>query len=124
MEDETWLKHRWSGLYVSDMGRVKGKRGIPSLGHRNNGYYNYRNVYFESESVHILVLETFRPEHRRDQGFRAKWIDGNKLNNKLSNLEWVKRLRKQMSKQQRMQRDLKDVGPWPEKDVNPWPEKE
>ena len=62
-----------------------------------------------SDGVHLVVLETFRPEHHRDQGYRAKWIDGNKLNNKLSNLEWEKKRRKRLTKRQRMQRDLRTM---------------
>jgi hypothetical protein len=38
-------------------------------------------------AVHHLVLETF--ERSRPEGLVANHIDGNKLNNSLSNLEWV-----------------------------------
>ena len=132
MENETWLKNSRSGVHVSDMGRVKGKRGIPSKGHRRGEYLHFQNVYQETMPVHILVLETFRPEHRRDQGYRAHWIDGDKLNNKLSNLKWVERIRKRMSKQQRMKEDLKYIpfefdnsyyGRSLELPKSPWPEK-
>ena len=107
---ETWKDiPEFRGSYqVSDMGRVrsvdrvvtfkdgrkrkfKGKvlkphlsnRGYERLSLSNDGRYN-------TETVHRLVLETFEP-HVNMNDLEVNHMDGNKLNNHLTNLEWVTR---------------------------------
>jgi len=46
----------------------------------------YCNGKYFHKSVHRLVLETFRPTKKK---FQVNHKDGNKLNNNLTNLEWV-----------------------------------
>ena len=99
----------YEGFYqVSDIGRVrsvdrvvtfkdgrvrkyKGKVLKPSIG--NTGYELVRlcnNGRCITKSVHRLVLETFKPHVNMDN-LDVNHMDGNKLNNHLTNLEWLTR---------------------------------
>lgn len=40
-------------------------------------------------NVGKLVLETFKPKNAKDELYLVFHVDGNKLNNNLSNLRWV-----------------------------------
>ena len=82
----------YEGLYeVSDQGRVRNPR--TGLVHRAPaGSRGYREVHLRRKGkgktfrVHALVLTAFvsiRPE-----GLECRHLDGNKLNNAVSNLEW------------------------------------
>lgn len=106
MKNETWKPVvGYEGLYeVSDLGRVrsldriainarnqertyKGKLLKPFIGLHNRVEYNlYKNTKSRSNLAHILVAEAFigpRPE-----GYSVCHCDGNKENNKLSNLRY------------------------------------
>jgi hypothetical protein len=94
MIDELWQVHPvFLDYEVSTLGRVRratakkgtriGRMKVPSLG--TTGYLTV-NVDRKPRKVHVLVLETFvgfRP-HKHD----GLHIDGNKTNNRLSNLRW------------------------------------
>ena len=57
----------------------------------NRGYERvvlYNDNGATNKSVHRLVLETFKPHVNMDD-LQVNHIDGNKLNNHLTNLEWV-----------------------------------
>ena len=70
------------------MRKYKGKVLKPSIG--SSGYEQVMlyddNGY--NKSVHRLVLETFKP-HVSMSNLEVNHMDGDKLNNHLTNLEWV-----------------------------------
>ena len=75
--------------FVSNLGRIKSSKGkLRTTFASRNGY---DRVGFKGGSitlaVHALVAETFIP--KPDQAQEVNHIDGNKLNNVVSNLEWV-----------------------------------
>lgn len=91
---ERWLPVvGYEGYEVSDFGRVRGKKGLIAQyinyqGYANTSLYsccgnkkNHRAVL-----IHGLVLRAFRGE--RKQGMQCRHLDGNKLNNRLENLQW------------------------------------
>ena len=82
LENEQWKRCR--GYEVSNLGRVKGKRGELLKGHkRTDGYIKYGN----NELGHLLVWEAFNGQRNPNLVINHK--DGNKSNNKLSNLEEI-----------------------------------
>ncbi len=114
MKKEIWKKViGFPGYEVSSLGRVKSHwrrraagygRGsvstidpsyevIKKLEKSSAGYTNVNLAYGEagrrkkvSQDVHVLVLTYFKGP--RPQGYEARHLDGNKSNNKVSNLEW------------------------------------
>lgn len=110
MSVETWKDiPEFRGSYqVSDIGRVrsldrvitfkdgrmrkfKGRVLKPYL---NNKGYEQVKLYSvngrNNKSVHRLVLEAFKP-HVNMSDLEVNHMDGNKLNNHLTNLEWLTR---------------------------------
>ena len=110
MSTEVWKDiPNYKGSYqVSDIGRVrsvdrvvtynngrkcehKGRVLKPAISHRG-----YERVVLcidnglTNKTVHRLVLETFKP-HVNMSDLDVNHIDGNKLNNHLTNLEWLTR---------------------------------
>lgn len=93
MMEETWKYiEGYNNTYtVSNLGNIKGKRGNtlkPQL--QKDGYYHIQ-LYLNGKAmgflIHRLVITTFISPYIR--GMEVNHIDGDKLNNKVSNLEWV-----------------------------------
>lgn len=90
MEEWRALPNLW-GYLVSNLGRVWRKHIIEA--YSNRAGYATVNLYINgartSRTVHVLVLEAFvgpQPE-----GYRPCHKDGNKQNNNVNNLHWVRR---------------------------------
>lgn len=110
MSVETWKDiPEFRGSYqVSNMGRVrsldrlvtynngriqKHKGRVLKPGISNSGYEQvvlYNDNGHNKKTVHRLVLEAFKP-HVNMSDLEVNHIDGDKLNNHLTNLEWVTR---------------------------------
>lgn len=80
----------YEGLYeVSDLGRVKGPKGIVKPKAMSNGYHR-TDLWKQGKRwrplLHRLVAMTFIPNPR--QCSQVNHIDGIKTNNVVSNLEW------------------------------------
>lgn len=82
LNTEIWKECR--GYEVSNLGRIKGKRGGLLKGYkRTDGYIKYG----ENELGHLLVWEAFNGVKNPNLVINHK--DGNKSNNRLSNLEEI-----------------------------------
>ena len=86
----------YEGLYqVSDQGEVrrkfkKGYKQLKASVSQPSGYLSVslsKNGKQKNKSIHRLVAETFLEQPSKEYEVNHK--DGNKLNNNLSNLEWV-----------------------------------
>ena len=78
---------------ISNLGNIKNKKGqLLNIGHRrsNSGYIQVRlskNGKYYYRYIHRLLALAFIPN---PNGYRTiNHIDGNKLNNSISNLEWA-----------------------------------
>lgn len=90
---EVWKNIKgYEGIYtISNLGRVKGTKVLkPCI--NSNGYYRVnlcdkgkRKQYI----VQVLMAITFIDKHYRKNKLQCNHIDGDKANNKLSNLEII-----------------------------------
>lgn len=90
--DEEWKPvHGFEGLYeISSHGRLRGPKGICARKPEPNGYVRaemWRNGERTRPAMHALVAEHFIPNPANKP--IVNHIDGNRSNNKISNLEWV-----------------------------------
>lgn len=80
----------FEGLYqVSNLGRIKNKKGMFLKPYLQNGYLRvglYKNKSIKSIYIHRLVATAFIPKIEDKNIINHK--DGNKLNNNVQNLEW------------------------------------
>lgn len=82
--DEVW-KDVGNGYSVSSLGRIRGPRKIT---YGNVGTRGYLQVCIkrQTKNVHVLVAEAFLG--KRPEGYHVCHKDGNKHNNKISNLRY------------------------------------
>lgn len=92
--EEIWKETEISGYFISTLGRLKGRSGkiINTYLNKRTGYLGVclkpsgRQGKAKCLKVHILVAKAFIPNPENKP--QVNHIDGNKLNNNVSNLEW------------------------------------
>lgn len=81
----------YDGKYkINKNGIIKSKNKILKPSKDNKGYLYvilYKNGYGKHKSIHRLVAETFIPNSNKLK--EVNHIDGNSINNNISNLEWI-----------------------------------
>ena len=93
LENEIWKEINIEnedtlGYYVSNLGRFKNKKGIIMKDYKpHHSGYIYLRVNIKKYALHRLTALTFT-ENPENKPF-VNHLDGNKLNNKVDNLEWV-----------------------------------
>ena len=85
-EDEIWKEIGIDNYFVSNYGRIKKKEEIRKLKPNAHRYIKIK-INNKSYSVHRLVALVFIPNIENKEF--VNHIDGNKTNNKLTNLEWA-----------------------------------
>jgi hypothetical protein len=93
LENEEWREvvidnQKTKGYYVSSLGRFKNKKGVIMKNYKpHHSGYIYVRINSEKYALHRLVAETFIPNLENKP--IPNHIDGNKMNNSVSNLEWA-----------------------------------
>jgi len=93
LENEIWKEINienadTSGYFISSLGRFKNKKGIIMKDYKpHHSGYIYLRVNIQKYALHRLVALAFI-ENTENKSI-VNHIDGNKLNNKVDNLEWV-----------------------------------
>jgi hypothetical protein len=94
LNDEIWkpipknLVNNVDGFLISSLGRLKNKRGRITNGYKHTSGYLYVSVSSKTYRLHRLVAQVFLICTDQENKLFVNHKDGNKLNAKLSNLEW------------------------------------
>lgn len=85
---------RFHNYYILEDGRVFSLKMTRFLkGHIRGGYHR-TTLHIEGKSkiysTHRLVIDSFGPQYP-GEGYEVNHLDGNKLNNHISNLQWATR---------------------------------
>lgn len=103
LDNEIWKEYKDTGYFISNLGRVRGiKNKILSGTKLMSGYISY-SLGRENLLGHLLVWITFIGNKKENTDINH--IDGNKHNNRLSNLEEV-------SHQENMQKAADETNAW------------
>lgn len=92
LENEEWREiniegKNTEGYFVSSLGRFRNKKGVIMKDYKpHHSGYIYLRVNIDKYALHRLVAQTFIP-NLENKPF-VNHIDGNKINNAVSNLEW------------------------------------
>ena len=93
LENEIWKEisienENTSGYYISSLGRFKNKKGVIMANYKpHHTGYIYIRVNIKKYAVHRIVALMFLPNLENKPFVNHK--DGDKINNRLDNLEWV-----------------------------------
>lgn len=108
-DNEEWKEYE--GFLVSNLGRIKGRNGRMLSGHRNiSGYIQYGGDHYLRQ---VLVWEAFNG--KKNPGNVINHINGNKHDNRLSNLEEV-------THQENMVKASEETNAWGFKEVGEFDE--
>lgn len=90
LNNETWIEHEETKLMVSNLGRVLGAKKVLVKGKiLDCGYISYNKPGYNTGILgHVLVWEAFNKMKKPDK-MVINHINGNKQDNRLSNLELV-----------------------------------
>jgi hypothetical protein len=92
LDNEEWKEvvidnKKIKDYFVSSLGRFKNKKGVIMTDYKpHHSGYIYLRVNIQKYALHRLVAQTFIP-NLENKPF-VNHIDGNKVNNSVSNLEW------------------------------------
>jgi hypothetical protein len=92
LDNEEWREiifdNIYSGYFISSLGRIKNKKNIIMENYKiHHSGYIYTRINYNKYAIHRLVAMMFIP-NLENKPF-VNHIDGNKINNKADNLNWV-----------------------------------